>query len=82
MHFEDMTKWIERDDLIERLSNHLRRPYEKGASIVADDDMIDNAVRRGMKDIHVAENAVGRCLLGDRSRTTVHLLVNRLSDYT
>ncbi|WP_400147702.1 RloB domain-containing protein [Candidatus Methanarcanum hacksteinii] len=81
MHFEDMTKWIERDDLIERLSNHLRRPYEKGASIVADDDMIDNAVRRGMKDIHVAENAVGRCLLGDRSRTTVHLLVNRLSDY-
>lgn len=81
MHFEDMTKWMERDDLIERLSNHLRRPYEKGAGIVADDDMIDSAVRRGMKDIPVVENAVERCLLGDRSRTTVHLLVNRLSDY-
>lgn len=81
MHFEDMTKWMERDDLIERLSNHLRRPYEKGAGIVADDDMIDSAVRRGMKDIPVVENAVERCLSGDRSRTTVHLLVNRLSDY-
>ena len=81
MHFETITRWMEKDELKERLSKHLGRPYDKSGGIAADEGMIDDAVRRGMKEIHVAENAVEHCLLGDRSRTTVHLLVNRLSDY-
>ena len=81
MHFEDITRWMEKNELAERLSDHLGRPYDKGEGIAADDAMVDDAVRRGLRDIPVPEDAVGRCLAGDRSRTTVHLLVGGLSDY-
>lgn len=82
MHFEDITKWMEKDELMKRLSDNLGKPYRKGEGIAADDGKIEDAIRRGMKEIPVSENAVERCLQGDRSRTTVHLLVNRLSDYS
>lgn len=81
LHYEAITKWFEKDELIERLSKHLGKPYEKSEGISADDDVIDEAVKRGMKEIPCGEDAVEICLRGDRSRTTVNLLVNKLSDY-
>ncbi len=44
MHFETITKWMEKNELTERLTKCLGKQYDKGQGITANDSMIDDAV--------------------------------------